>query len=177
MDIEPQRERPISDTEIIMNSQGVIEVQPDGLASIHTRSLIGCLAIAGIVEDDTGIRRCGLAHWDPMSLALELDRDDKLTTLIGLMNKTAEVDTPRLTKHQLIVLSQDPNGQQRKFIQPLLLEAKYLLGCEPDEITVVDYRLDGTQSQSLSVLLKGSKIGNPEYCTKREKVVLPWDSK
>lgn len=50
--------------EVYMNDQGVIEVDSESdPKTIGTLALGGCLAIAAVVEDESGKRRCGLGHY------------------------------------------------------------------------------------------------------------------
>lgn len=127
----------------------------------------GCLAIVPIVEDKNGDRRCSLAHYDPMGLALELEREKhiKFPTIMGLFNKTAKVSSSDLIRTTVIIMSTDPNGQQAKFIKAIKTEARYILGCK--RVQVIDYR--GVGSESLTINLPNSSSGNPKYSTNSVK--------
>ena len=147
--------------EILMNDAGVIEVGPkDRTKIIGTSSLGGCLAIAAIVEDSDSKRRCGLAHYDPMMLRLELERGS-LESIARLFHSTALVDNDKLVKKGVVVMAEDPSGQQKAFIDGIKTEAHYLLGC--DNIIVIRY---GSQlSDRLDVIVPNHNGGSPFYTT------------
>lgn len=157
--------------EVIMNDAKMIEVEPDDeTKTIGTSSLGGCLAIVAVVEDLSGKRRCGLAHYDPMTLRLELDRQPTPESVVRLFNRTAQVNKDKLAKKGVIVMAVDPDGQQKAFVDGIKTEAHYLLGC--DDVIVIKY---GNQpSDRLDVSVPNHKNGSPSFSTATENGSINW---
>lgn len=158
-------------TEVYMNHQDIIEVDSEGAPkTIGTSALGGCLAVAAVVEDENGKRRCGLAHYDPMTLRLELERRPTSESIVRLFNCTAQVDVRKLVRKGVIVMSIDPDGQQKAFVDGIKTEAHYLLGC--DDVNVIDYR--SNLNERLAVKLPNKSAGSPTVATKHSVQKLHW---
>lgn len=155
--------RRMPDVDVIMNSRGFIEVKASGEEqTIGTGSLGGCLAIAAIVQDKYGDRRCSLGHYDPMTLRLELEGYNELQTIRILFNQAGKVGRKAdLEKTVVLVMSRDPEGQQNKFVRAIEQEANYILGCK--KVTVVKY--GEYPSDYLHVRIGNASTGNPDYAT------------
>lgn len=157
--------------EVYMNHQGVIEVDTDEEPkTIGTSALGGCLAVAAVIEDESGKRRCGLAHYDPMTLRLELERKPTPESIVHLFNQTAQVDVGKLVKKGVVVMSIDPDGQQKAFIDGIKTEAHYLLGC--DDVKIIDY--GSNPNERLAVKLPNKSAGSPTVATKHSVQELHW---
>jgi hypothetical protein len=157
--------------EVIMNDADMIEVGPDDeTQTIGTSSLGGCLAIVAVVEDLSGKRRCGLGHYDPMSLCLELEKRSTPESVARLFNSTAQTNKDKLVKKGVIVMSVDPDGQDKAFVDGIKTEAHYLLGC--DDVIVIKY---GNQpSDRLDVSVPNHNNGSPSYSIATESGSLNW---
>jgi hypothetical protein len=176
LNLEGRLSRPSSDLDVsvIMNDRGFIEVKSGEQGKrIGTASLGGCLAIAAIVEDRYGDRRCSLAHYDPMALVLELKREGytKFPTVMSLFNEAGKVGSKSdLVKTAVLIISQSREGQQQKFVDAIRTEARYILGC--DNVQIIKY--GEVPSDHLEVAIPNSSSGNPNYSTATRKETVRW---
>lgn len=157
--------------DVIMNSLQTIEVGPnDDTKTIGTSALGGCLAITVVVEDQAGKRRCGLSHYDPMYLRLELESQPTPASVVNLFDSTAQADNDKLVKKGVIVMATDPEGQDKAFIDGIKAGAHYLLGC--DDVIVIRY---GNQlSDKLDISLPNNTNGSPSFSTAIESGSFNW---
>lgn len=162
------------DVEVIMNNRRFIEVKPGERGKkIGTGSLGGCLAIAAIVEDRYGDRRSSLAHYDPMTLVLELEKEGytKFPIVMSLFNEVGKVGSKSdLVKTAVLIMSKSPEGQQQKLVDAIRTEARCILGC--NNVQIIKY--GEVSSDHLEVTLPNSSLGNPSYSTATRKETVKW---
>lgn len=108
--------------------------------------------------------------YDPMTLQLELEKKPTPKSIKDLFNHTAQVNVGKLVKKGVVIMSIDPNGQQKVFVDGIKTEAHYLLGC--DDVNVIDYR--NNPDEILMVKLPNKSAGLPTIVTKHSAQQLHW---
>jgi hypothetical protein len=115
-----------------LNSHGLIEVdQKNPTKKIVASGLsTNCVAVAVIVEDALGQRRCGLASYDRTTIQSELKRKGFPSSLARLIDQTALLDRHPLRKTEILIMSADPEKADEAFVEKIRLEAHDRLGSE-----------------------------------------------